>query len=286
MLRAFNSCGASNTQYRAIVLPPCIPPLTPVITSSTGEFNTCSFGNGLPLSANVPDCLGCTYSWLPYNYYGTGANITARPQNTTTYSVTVSNGCLPNASASQIVTVFQSGLNPAVRLMQTCSDSAVIINAQPENAANKSVYTWARLNNGVWESIITADTAKQLVLQQPVINGTQIRCTLKSSFTCGLKDTAMAVITLNCISNYSDSLKISPNPNNGNFTIYSKLNSAKTVSFEIYNAIGKKIYKSQPVFTYGARNFPVKIPQISAGVYFIVVWIDNQKNILSFIVTH
>ena len=72
-------------------------------------------------------------------------------------------------------------------------------------------------------------------------------------------------------------LLLYPNPNHGSFSIEFELSELKNIEIKIYNSIGQQIFdKTQSKFI-GKYKEQVNLPEISAGVYFVIIGLDGQK---------
>ena len=88
--------------------------------------------------------------------------------------------------------------------------------------------------------------------------------------TAALSVTVSACTGINNVSENIAAFVVYPNPNNGEFTI-SVTGLNKTPSVEIYNTIGKLVYKD--VLTAEKNNFNTNL---AAGIYFLNI-IENGK---------
>lgn len=72
-------------------------------------------------------------------------------------------------------------------------------------------------------------------------------------------------------------LSIGPNPNNGNFNVQFYLAESSNVTINFVNAIGQKIYTASYPNYSGVFSKQIKIPSLSAGIYFLSIQIGNNK---------
>ncbi len=112
----------------------------PFVSINPNTASICLGGNGIPIYANGN---AQNYSWSPATGLSatTGQTVTANPPNTTTYTVTASNG---NCSVTVSATVIVSGQVTAVITPATpeiCPDASVTLSATAGTA-----YTWSGPN--------------------------------------------------------------------------------------------------------------------------------------------
>ncbi|MFH7011595.1 zinc-dependent metalloprotease [Flavobacterium sp. FlaQc-52] len=74
-------------------------------------------------------------------------------------------------------------------------------------------------------------------------------------------------------------VSLSPNPNNGVFTIYSGAAGGKQIDCVIYDSTGKEIFSEST----DKSIFSVNLPYLPAGVYLIKLTGDNYKETIKFI---
>ncbi|MBS1598930.1 MAG: S8 family serine peptidase [Bacteroidetes bacterium] len=72
-------------------------------------------------------------------------------------------------------------------------------------------------------------------------------------------------------------LTVGPNPSNGNFTVQFYLAEASNVYINFVNAIGQKIYSASYPNYSGVFSKQLRIPSLSAGIYFLSIQIGNNK---------
>ena len=72
-------------------------------------------------------------------------------------------------------------------------------------------------------------------------------------------------------------LVVSPNPNNGNFTIQFYLGTAKDVSIVMVNALGQKVYTANYPNYSGVFSQQVYLPNLSRGIYFMKIQVGGSN---------
>lgn len=234
--------GCSNTSVASVSVNPL-----PSITSTPIGTTVCN-GSNVTLSGNGAS----TYTWTG----GISNNVPFTATTTTNYTVsgTDANGCV----GSVTVTVNVNNL-PTVTANSTAS---VICVGQSVtlNGGGASTYTWS---GGVSDGVAFTPT----VTDTYTVTGTDVN---GCENTTSIMVTVSACTGINNVSANIAQFVVYPNPNNGDFTI-SLTGSEKNPSVEIYNTIGKLVYKD--VLTAEKNNLSTNL---AAGIYFINV-IENGK---------
>jgi hypothetical protein len=82
------------------------------------------------------------------------------------------------------------------------------------------------------------------------------------------------------VNNDGGKLKIVPNPNNGNFSLYLSKNLINSIKIEIADVLGKIVFSQ-----YLNSNFSeISVSNISPGIYFLNEYTDNEVNSIKFII--
>ena len=79
-------------------------------------------------------------------------------------------------------------------------------------------------------------------------------------------------------------ISMNPNPVTDNLTVTVIRNYPSNVDIVIYNTKGQKIYTSENQQTAGVQAYTIPFEQESAGVYFVSVFINNNKEFTKTIV--
>jgi len=155
-----------------------------------------------------------------------------------------------------------------------CPSDTLRFTAQVQNGGVNPNVQWY-VNN------VLAATGLNFTLYHAT-NGQQIKSVLTSNLQCVSPRLDTAYATVNCtatgvpeidaLENYS----VSPNPTNGNFIFSIKLTRLKTLSFEITDSRGHAVYRQQRVMMTGEKTFPIRLNNISAGIYYMKVWLNND----------
>lgn len=189
---------------------------------------------------------GVIYSWSTGS---SSSSITVNPSVDTIYSVigTDSTGC--SNKTTQLIMV-----NPLPLINVVTSDTVLCVGETTTlSATGANSYTWStgsNLNNTIVSPTVTTTYT---------INGTDNNnCTSMAVFT----QSVSACIGILEFSLENPTIKIYPNPNNGNFTIESESESTLLIS----NELGQKI---QQLNLNASNNYKVLVNSLNGGVYFI-----------------
>jgi serine protease AprX len=97
-------------------------------------------------------------------------------------------------------------------------------------------------------------------------------------------DSATVQYTERCYS-YKDSITVAPNPVRDMLTVFiKKPSSPVNVSVTVHNMSGQKVYQliNQPVNSSQVFSIPMK--QLSSGLYYVTLWVNNKKQLVKKIV--
>ena len=84
---------------------------------------------------------------------------------------------------------------------------------------------------------------------------------------------------------YKDSITVAPNPVQDMLTVFiKKPSSPLNVSITVHNMSGQKVYQliHQPVNSSQVFSIPMK--QLSSGLYYVTLWVNNKKQLVKKIV--
>lgn len=70
---------------------------------------------------------------------------------------------------------------------------------------------------------------------------------------------------------------ITPNPVQNNANVLVQKNNATRVKLAVYNSLGQKIYQLPEQTVSGAQTFTLPSAKWRAGVYYVLVWLDDKK---------
>ena len=260
-----NACGSTIGSKAVTFRTP------PVVTISISRDTICQ-GSSIQMNGNG----ATTYAWSGPNISATsGSAAVVSPVGTGVFTYTVigtTNGCSDTATKSILV---MPNVAADLQILYTgCPSDTLRFTAQVQNGGVNPNVQWY-VNN------VLAATGLNFTLYHAT-NGQQIKSVLTSNLQCVSPRLDTAYATVNCtatgvpeidaLENYS----VSPNPTNGNFIFSIKLTRLKTLSFEITDSRGHAVYRQQRVMMTGEKTFPIRLNNISAGIYYMKVWLNND----------
>lgn len=130
----------------------------------------------------------------------------------------------------------------------------------PINGATNQTYQASQ--NGIYKTVVTSPLA----------------CQLSSN------EITYGVTGIPNIDPSEISLKVMPNPNNGQFTLDFTVNKKADLNISIVNAIGQKVYSDRTPGFIGRYNQPVNAGKLASGVYLLQIQHDNKSYLKKLIV--
>lgn len=225
----------------------------PNISASAANATIC-LGNSTSLMANG----AATYNWMPGNLAGDSISVT--PAVTTTYTVT---GTAANNCTNTNTITITVNTPPAV---PSITNSGNILSS----TVSGSSYQW-------------------------YLNGTPIPGAIAQSYTATQPGAyTVEVFTGNCSSGQSqatvitdlediswvNAFTVSPNPNEGEFTITFETSITDDYTLEVYNAVGQLVFtKAFPQFN-GAYRQPFSVTGFATGIYTIRLRSNQNQSII------
>ncbi len=77
--------------------------------------------------------------------------------------------------------------------------------------------------------------------------------------------------------NNKETVTIGPNPVINNLSVFIARNNTVKASIELYSVSGQKVYSLQNQTVNGIQTFFIPVKQLSAGVYFVAVFVNDKK---------
>ncbi len=250
-----NSLGCSVTDSFQITLR-----VVPNITI-TSPKSACS-GDSVSIVASATGTGPFTYSWTPGGETSSTISVQS-PQDstTTTYTVTVSNGC----STSKTTTITAE-----YPVLYTIGTQTLIIE-------NDTTVLWASGNSVdyTWE-----DSNQVVCLNPPLCDSVRVTPTVTTTYTvtgvdklgCFTTGYVTVVIDIPCL-DFTVPNVFTPNytgPNGKDNKFYIKTDNINSWSIQIFDRWGKEMYKSNNVYNYwdGTNESGEQAPD---GVYYYVI---------------
>lgn len=235
-----NNQGCANLPRTAVTV---TVRATPTVNIS-GPTSIC---NGSSINLVVSGSAISTATW---NTGSTSFTLSVSPAITTIYTVTASN--IQVCFASKTVTV---NVNPNPTVNITSSSSVICTgNNASLTASGANTYSW---NPGSLSgaSVVVSPT---LTTTYSVVGTTTAGCTNTKTITV----TVSACTGINEATNSSGVLGISPNPNNGEFT----LTFSENGTYIVLNSIGQTVQ----VIMVNDESKKVNVEGLDAGIYYVI----------------
>jgi hypothetical protein len=268
-----NSCGSVTDSILITYTNP------PVLTLSSTDTTIC-----LESSFILRAYGANSYTWSPSTGLNsnTGSAVTASPTTTTIYTVTgTTNGC---SSVINTRVVVNPVVVPTISIANTgCPANSLQFTATTTNAGSSGAVVWF-VNN------VATATGNNFTLNN-ALNGTQVYARLASTAPCASPLIVnSAVTTINCVTTGiaaiedQASIDAMPNPGPGPVNVRLALRAASKVSFEIWDANGKKLFTIPSKTMSGEVVQRVDLSRYAGGCYFIRVSIGNRTTVLTVVI--
>ena len=228
----------------------------PAVTAS-GSATICP-GANTTLNASGAN----TYSWQPGNLSGNSVSVS--PATTTTYTVTgSSNNC---SNTSQVtVTVSTPPAVPSITNVGNVLTSSV----------SGSSYQWYLNGNPIAGATAQSYTATQ---------AGSYTVEVFNANNCASGQSAPMVITGVAAANVLNAFAVSPNPNNGLFTVSFQSESANDFTVDVFNAIGQVVYSENVTHFSGLYSREMNLTPFGSGLYTLRVRSNAGESILRVVV--
>lgn len=278
-----NACGTSN--YRAIKITRNTVPAQPSVI--TGLTSGVCGSTGVPYS--VTNVSGLSYNWTNTNTNSTIASGQGTAAITADYNsgyvsgslkVTANNGC--GTSSARSITVKATPATPSA-----INGSATVCANQsgvPYSTAalpNAVTYTWvAPTGSHIFDGVTLSSGATLVTTATSVtvnFGNTAGAVKVRGNNVCGSGSYLSKTVTFNCrdindLGSTDPELSISPNPNNGNFTILFSSKVDETCKLLLLNTMGQEFYNENWDLKKGANSKDYKIStDLAAGIYYVVI---------------
>lgn len=270
---SIGSCSSSPVPVNINVLP------APDMTITSSQPSPICLGETISLQAN-----GATlYTWTGDGLLNnTGPSVMISPQNTGTQVYTVtgySNGC----EAQESISFDVQGQVLSVEIDYTgCPGQTIQFTSVISGGGSSPNVIWYRNGAAVWSGatfpMLNALEGEQVYCQ--VIPTNPLPCTHPAVATS-------AVVTVFCVSVNEPlqdlSLKVIPNPNQGVFQLAIDSEESISTQLRIWDATGRMVYDNRLEVVAGARQYPVDIATLEAGLYHLSLSAAGETKSLRFV---
>ncbi|MCA6435072.1 MAG: T9SS type A sorting domain-containing protein [Bacteroidetes bacterium] len=222
---------------------------------------TCNgYANGTASVIINSNPTGLTYSWSP-----TGGNsVLATGLAPNVYTCIVTSTC---GSAATLTTTITQPSAAAVAITSSqpslCAGSSATLTASGSGPSGPFTYTWSSGFSGS-NLIITPTVTSTYTVNANSVNN----CTAQSTYT----QFVLTCTDLESNNSKTESIQLIPNPAKNNFCIHR--NDLAYYTVEIYDGIGKRIYRRKEV----NGNLNVDCSTFSKGIYIIKINSESSKD--------
>lgn len=296
-----------NTNYKCPTVPGAYsnaiimivsPPVTPGINVNMNAPTNLCAGTNVTFTANVFAAGNAPiYQW---KHNGTNAGPSA-PTYTTTLNHGDSVYCILTSNAECAVSGPVNSNKLGVRVTQNVVPSVsavatpgtnisagqyVTFTASGQNGGSVPEYQWFKNGAEIVGATGTTYTTNTLG------NGDHIKVRLISSHLCAspaiVTSNDLAIRIATGVKNMGldiDGLALSPNPNNGRFTLTGKWTAnmiGKEATIAVLNILGQTVYSGKAAITAGDWKNDISLSDQANGIYMLQITADNQKAIRRF----
>ena len=286
-------CADHDTVLSNNVVMNVVPVIVPAISITPTSDTVCA---GTPVTFHLSEANGGNspmYKWM-VNALPSGSDTLLNyvPANGDVVScvlVSSSNCALPDTAISNTVTlVVDSVLSSSVSITgnpgaDITSGEADTFTAVAINAGINPQFQWTVNGSTV------AGATNAIFISATLHDNDTVRCTVINNSTCDTPAISVSnhiVIDLQNIPLAYDGVSLSPNPNNGTFTVtahYTEKNG-NTASIMIIDISGKQVWKSEVPVVNGVATATVDLSDLPAAMYMLRINYGDLDNSMKFVV--
>ncbi len=236
-----------------------------------GKSIVLSGGNNWSIISGTPGSLSCTTCTNPVATPTTKSvyriSVPACPSLNDTITIDVKPVTIPTLTLSA---------NPGTTIS---SGTSVTFTANTTNCTNAQ-YLWRK--NGTVISGVTTSTYTTSALA----NGNIISCELTCNDSCPNPKVQSQQLTMNVTSGIASMQQnghftISPNPNNGIFTITNQSATNGKYNLQVVNSLGQEVYKKQDVIFNAKASHYLNLNHLPVGTYTLKINEEPYRIIIS-----
>ena len=247
-----------------------------------------SYGNGTsyacPVMAGVTACL---WQAFPEENNSTlidvlhqSSNRKDNPDNRTGYGI-------PDAKKA-FVLLLKKQFTQGITLDQTCvlkynwtvkaapDMNFVVERKLPSDSNYIPVDTQSVYGNFSQQNFSFTDDLESL----PAGNTIQYRIKMTISADTSFYLDSVSIPYLESCHQFADSITIAPNPVRDELTVFIRKANVVKVAVNIYNSVGQKVVQISNQSVNGYRIFSIPTQQLSDGIYYVAVIIDDKKQVV------
>ncbi len=281
--------GCRNTAFTQVEVLPIPGPLTIGIVASPSD--TVCFGDTISFSVAVANAGNPTYQWKQNGANISGAvnayfsSATLNNNDIITCRATSNLPCQPiNFAFSNSLQVHFISFAPPVisitsyPLHYSAGDTVTFFVQSVSGTGN--TFQWRKNGVNIPGAITTSYT------EYNVSDNDTLCLIVYSHEPCTLPDSSIACmpLSLGVDNRYNpiSSIRLYPNPNNGDFTITWSAGIAKEVIINIVNAVGQVVYEERFTSGNGLINKQISTSQLVSGEYLLRFISDGRSEALRF----
>jgi len=251
-------------KYKYFTIPFYVSPLAQTGTDTTicqGQPYLLKGGNSWSIISGPPGSLSCT----------TCSASVATPTATTTYLSGVT-GC-PNLRDTVTINV-KPLTTPTLSIsalpgVSISTGTPVAFTATMANCANPA-YQWKKNGLPISGAVLPVYASSTLV------NGDIIACQLTCNDTCPSPKVQTQQVTMIVTNGVAKILSesdiiVSPNPNNGIFTISTLADKADKYTLQVYNNLGQSVYNKTNIVLGNGNSKQIDLSNLPAGIYALML---------------
>jgi hypothetical protein len=288
-----NGCASNSASTTVTTIAGPTVNIYPSPKDSICEGGTVRF-TALPVGAGTAP----TYQWYRNNTPITGATGTAYNAGTAVSngdqfycimtdnqvcggthqdtSIVITMRVLPYIAPSASISMTPTGTFP--------SGTMINFTATASNAGIKPGYQWIRNSKNVIGAISNVWGANNLQDKDTIC------VEVTSTYLCPEPQKVISdCIVVNIIppagidnNKLLDNLSLSPNPNNGSFTLTGNTNTNEPIEIAVHNAIGQVLFTKQVLPVNGGIKANITLPEVASGIYLLRIHTEDGSKAIRF----
>ena len=163
--------------------------------------------------------------------------------------------------------------------VKTAADMSVMVERKLPGAVDyKTISTQNSNSSFVSNNFTYTDDLNGLIGNLAIKYRIKMTITADTSFYL---DSAIINYPISCTNtNNIEAVTIGPNPVTDNLSVFIARNNTVKATIELYSISGQKVYSLKNQTVTGIQTFFIAVKQLSAGVYFVAVFVNDKKVII------